>query len=193
MASTSQETTGDNRSLDTVSQQKTGRKASGRRTQQILITIGVIFLAIGLVCGVDGAMFTKGFSQESTTNVKADKSYYLLADEAALRAPQCAFFGADEKPVNGKVKTIEDLTSTDDKIKDVSLPFAESKGVYARVVFSENIQSAHISCNEGKNYVSRVSGLILNIMRWVTIVGIIAGIALLAASLLVSGKRHSTK
>lgn len=125
---------------------------------------------------------------EHPTAVKSGTSYYLLADKNALEATACGFFGPGSTPIHNKVEDLEDLTDEDVKIKDVSLPFTKVKGVYARVEFTDNLQGAHIQCNEGKNYISTKSGSALNALRWISMIGVGSGIALLVVSAVLRGR-----
>lgn len=172
---------------------KKGSRGSKSTIVKLLALAGVFFLVIGVINGVMALVSVKNFSQEKGMDVKSGQAYYLMADKEALKAPRCAFFAENDKLINDKVKKIQDLTSSDNKIRDVSLPFVSSKGIYARVEFSEDIPSAHIKCNEGKNYITKRSSGALNSLRWFTVVGIIFGIAMLVGAQFMRIKRSSGK
>ena len=161
-----------------------------RVSPKLLGIIGAVFLVIGAITWIVSLSSVKGFSEDHPTAVKADTSYYLLADEDALEATACGFFGPGSKPIHDKVKDLEDLTDEDDKIKDISLPFSKVKGVYARVEFTENIQGAHIARNEGKNYITTKSGGTLNTLRWIWMIGVGSGTALLVVSAVLRGREN---
>lgn len=155
---------------------------------KLLSIIGAILLVIGAVTWIISLSSVKGFTEDNPTEVEADRSYYILANKDALDATACGFFGPGETPIHNKVKEIEDLTGEDNKIKDISLPFSKQKGVYARVQFTEDIEGAHIRCNEGNNYLSTKSGGALNALRWVSMIGVGAGIALLISAAILRGR-----
>lgn len=161
-----------------------------RVSLKLLGVSGAVFLVIGAVTWIISLSSVKGFSEENPTAVKADTSYYLLADEDALEATACGFFGPNSEPIHDKVKDLEDLTGENVKIRDVSLPFTTVKGVYARVEFTENVQDAHIVCNEGKNYISAKSGSSLDTLRWISMIGVGSGITLLVVSAVLRGREN---
>ena len=177
---------------DPVTNKSTEAEEHDRGTQRVspklLGIIGTVFLVIGAITWIVSLSSIKGFSEEHPTAVKSGTSYYLLADKNALEATACGFFGPGSTPIHNKVEDLEDLTDEDVKIKDVSLPFTKVKGVYARVEFTDNLQGAHIQCNEGKNYISTKSGSALNALRWISMIGVGSAIALLVVSAVLRGR-----
>ena len=157
------------------------------RSNKLPALLGGILLAIGVICAIISVTSVSSF--EKPTDVKADKTYYLLGDKSSINSQQCVLRGEGDKPVDQQtVKGFENKISDDGKVKDISLPLTSSKGVVASMEFSKDISGLKYTCEQGKTYISTKSSGTLNILRWLTMFGVLAGLILLISGLIPARK-----
>ena len=163
-----------------------------QRPSKLPLLLGGLLLAIGVISAVISATSVSSF--DKPTDVQADKTYYLLGDKSSINSKQCVLKGENDQPVNGNtVKAFENKISDDGKIKDISLPLTSSKGVVASMEFASEQKGLHYTCDEGKTYLSTKSSGTLNLLRWLTMAGILGGLVLLLSSLIPrKGADHTT-
>lgn len=153
------------------------------RSNKLPALLGGILLAIGVICAIISVTSVSSF--EKPTDVKADKTYYLLGDKSSINSQQCVLRGEGDKPVDQQtVEGFENKISDDGKVKDISLPLTSSKGVVASMEFSKDISGLKYTCEQGKTYISTKSSGTLNILRWLTMFGVLAGLILLISGLI---------
>lgn len=153
------------------------------RTNKLPALLGGILLAIGVICAIISATSVSSF--EKPTDVKTGKTYYLLGDKSSINSKQCVLRGEGDKPVDPQTVTgFENKISEDGKVKDISLPLTSSKGVVASMEFSKDVSGLKYTCEQGKAYISTKSSGTLNVLRWLTMFGVLAGLLLLVSGLI---------
>lgn len=146
-----------------------------------LLIVGLLALGVSLSCAVLSINNIKSFSHPGGVSVAKGTNYYLLANKDALNVTQCSLLGGDNQPANDKLEHIEPLIDESLEIKDISLPLTEGKGVYAKVTFTDDIDGLHFACDKGHTYISTFSGTALNVLRWLTLLPLLLGLACLVA------------
>lgn len=157
------------------------REKAHPQRNKVLAIVGVALLVVSVITGALALMNVKDFSSDEGVDISTGKNYYLLADADALNATQCVFQDSEQRPVSNKISDLQILVKDDLKIQDISLPLTESKGVFAKVQFSEDLSGVHQKCDSGKSYISTFSGTVLNVLRWLTLLTLMAGLAFLLA------------
>lgn len=157
---------------------------SSPKRNKLFAIVGVALLLVSIITGAMAIINVKDFSADGGVDIKADKGYYLLADAEVLQAQQCEFQDGEQNPVSDKISDLQILVEDNDgnlEIKDVALPLTESKGVFAKITFSEDLTGVSQKCDQGKSYISTFSGTVLNVLRWLTLLTLVAGLAFLIA------------
>ena len=160
---------------DTTSEQANSFE---RKTPKGMIFLGLGLLIVAVITAIVSLVgvtdFGKGY------DVKAGKEYYLLADEEALNAKECTLVDSEGKQLVDRIEAADLKFSQDDlEISDVSLPLTKNKGVYTSIKFTEDIEGAEYTCDQGNIYISKYSSGTLQALRWVTMLCGAAGVAIL--------------
>ena len=146
-----------------------------RKTPKGMIFLGLGLLIVAVITAIVSLVGVKDFGK--SYDVKAGKEYYLLADEDALTAKECALVDSEGKQLVDRIEAADLKFSQDDlEISDVSLPLTKNKGVYTSIKFTEDIEGAEYTCDI---YISKYSSGTLQALRWVTMLCGAAGVAIL--------------
>lgn len=149
-----------------------------RKTPKGMIFLGLGLLIVAVITAIVSLVGVKDFGK--SYDVKAGKEYYLLADEDALTAKECALVDSEGKQLVDRIEAADLKFSQDDlEISDVSLPLTKNKGVYTSIKFTEDIEGAEYTCDQGNIYISKYSSGTLQALRWVTMLCGAAGVAIL--------------
>lgn len=149
-----------------------------RKTPKGMIFLGLGLLIVAVITAIVSLVGVKDFGKGY--DVKAGKEYYLLADEDALTAKECALVDSEGKQLVDRIEAADLKFSQDDlEISDVSLPLTKNKGVYTSIKFTEDIEGAEYTCDQGNIYISKYSSGTLQALRWVTMLCGAAGVAIL--------------
>lgn len=149
-----------------------------RKTPKGMIFLGLGLLIVAVITAIVSLVGVKDFGKGY--DVKAGKEYYLLADEDALTAKECALVDSEGKQLVDRIEAADLKFSQDDlEISDVSLPLTKNKGVYTSIKFTEDIEGAKYTCDQGNIYISKYSSGTLQALRWVTMLCGAAGVAIL--------------
>lgn len=149
-----------------------------RKTPKGMIFLGLGLLIVAVITAIVSLVGVKDFGKGY--DVKAGKEYYLLADEDALTAKECTLVDKEDKPLVDRIEAADLKFSQDDlEISDVSLPLTKNKGVYTSIKFTEDIEGAEYTCDQGNIYISKYSSGTLQALRWVTMLCGAAGVAIL--------------
>lgn len=149
-----------------------------KKTPKGMIFLGLGLLIVAVITAIVSLVGVKDFGK--SYDVKAGKEYYLLADEDALTAKECALVDSEGKQLVDRIEAADLKFSQDDlEISDVSLPLTKNKGVYTSIKFTEDIEGAEYTCDQGNIYISKYSSGTLQALRWVTMLCGAAGVAIL--------------
>lgn len=149
-----------------------------RKTPKGMIFLGLGLLIVAVITAIVSLVGVKDFGKGY--DVQAGKEYYLLADEDALTAKECALVDSEGKQLVDRIEAADLKFSQDDlEISDVSLPLTKNKGVYTSIKFTEDIEGAKYTCDQGSIYISKYSSGTLQALRWVTMLCGAAGVAIL--------------
>ena len=149
-----------------------------RKTPKGMIFLGLGLLIVAVITAIVSLVGVKDFGKGY--DVQAGKEYYLLADEDALTAKECALVDSEGKQLVDRIEAADLKFSQDDlEISDVSLPLTKNKGVYTSIKFTEDIEGAKYTCDQGNIYISKYSSGTLQALRWVTMLCGAAGVAIL--------------
>lgn len=149
-----------------------------RKTPKGMIFLGLGLLIVAVITAIVSLVGVKDFGK--SYDVSAGKEYYLLADEEALNAKECTLVDKEDKPLVDRIEAADLKFSQDDlEISDVSLPLTKNKGVYTSIKFTEDIEGAKYTCDQGNIYISKYSSGTLQALRWVTMLCGAAGVAIL--------------
>lgn len=160
---------------DTTSEQANSFE---RKTPKGMIFLGLGLLIVAVITAIVSLVGVKDFGKGY--DVQAGKEYYLLADEDALTAKECALVDSEGKQLVDRIEAADLKFSQDDlEISDVSLPLTKNKGVYTSIKFTEDIEGAKYTCDQGSIYISKYSSGTLQALRWVTMLCGAAGVAIL--------------
>lgn len=160
---------------DTTSEQANSFE---RKTPKGMIFLGLGLLIVAVITAIVSLVGVKDFGKGY--DVQAGKEYYLLADEDALTAKECALVDSEGKQLVDRIEAADLKFSQDDlEISDVSLPLTKNKGVYTSIKFTEDIEGAKYTCDQGNIYISKYSSGTLQALRWVTMLCGAAGVAIL--------------
>lgn len=160
---------------DTTSEQANSFE---RKTPKGMIFLGLGLLIVAVITAIVSLVGVKDFGKGY--DVQAGKEYYLLADEDALTAKECALVDSEGKQLIDRIEAADLKFSQDDlEISDVSLPLTKNKGVYTSIKFTEDIEGAKYTCDQGNIYISKYSSGTLQALRWVTMLCGAAGVAIL--------------
>lgn len=160
---------------DTTSEQANSFE---RKTPKGMIFLGLGLLIVAVITAIVSLVGVKDFGKGY--DVQAGKEYYLLADEDALTAKECTLVDKEGKQLVDRIEAADLKFSQDDlEISDVSLPLTKNKGVYTSIKFTEDIEGAKYTCDQGNIYISKYSSGTLQALRWVTMLCGAAGVAIL--------------
>lgn len=160
---------------DTTSEQANSFE---RKTPKGMIFLGLGLLIVAVITAIVSLVGVKDFGKGY--DVQAGKEYYLLADEDALTAKECALVDSEGKQLVDRIEAADLKFSQDDlEISDVSLPLTKNRGVYTSIKFTEDIEGAKYTCDQGNIYISKYSSGTLQALRWVTMLCGAAGVAIL--------------
>ena len=149
-----------------------------KKTPKGMIFLGLGLLIVAVITAIVSLVGVKDFGKGY--DVKAGKEYYLLADEEALNAKECTLVDSEGKQLVDRIEAADLKFSQDDlEISDVSLPLTKNKGVYTSIKFTEDIEGAEYTCDQGNIYISKYSSGTLQALRWVTMLCGAAGVAIL--------------
>ncbi|SQI20042.1 hypothetical protein [Corynebacterium jeikeium] len=149
-----------------------------KKTPKGMTFLGLGLLIVAVITAIVSLVGVKDFGKGY--DVKAGKEYYLLADEDALTAKECALVDSEGKQLVDRIEAADLKFSQDDlEISDVSLPLTKNKGVYTSIKFTEDIEGAKYTCDQGNIYISKYSSGTLQALRWVTMLCGAAGVAIL--------------
>ena len=149
-----------------------------KKTPKGMIFLGLGLLIVAVITAIVSLVGVKDFGKGY--DVKAGKEYYLLADEEALNAKECTLVDKEDRPLVDRIEAADLKFSQDDlEISDVSLPLTKNKGVYTSIKFTEDIEGAEYTCDQGNIYISKYSSGTLQALRWVTMLCGAAGVAIL--------------
>ena len=149
-----------------------------RKTPKGMIFLGLGLLIVAVITAIVSLVGVKDFGKGY--DVQAGKEYYLLADEDALTAKECTLVDKEGKQLVDRIEAADLKFSQDDlEISDVSLPLTKNKGVYTSIKFTEDIEGAKYTCDQGNIYISKYSSGTLQALRWVTMLCGAAGVAIL--------------
>lgn len=162
-----------------------------RRSSKLPLILGGILLAIGVISAIISA--TSVSSLDKPQDVSAGKTYYLLGDKSSINAQNCALKSENDttEPPVSLISNSENKIPDDGKIKDISLPLTPSKGVVVTMEFSKDIKGLTYKCDTGQTYISSKSGSTLNVLRWLTMAGVLAGLLLILSSYIPRKKDES--
>lgn len=163
------------------------------KRNKLFAIVGIALLVVSLLTAAIALLSIKDFSTDEGVDVKADKAYYLLADAEALQATQCVFQDSEQHPIAEKISDLEIMVGDDLQVQDIALPFTDSKGVFAKLTFSEDLAGAHQKCDSGSSYISTFSGTTLNILRWMAVLTFVAAVAFFIAFVLIRPRRAQQK
>lgn len=159
------------------------------KRNKLFAIVGIALLVVSLLTAAIALLNIKDFSTDEGVDVKANKAYYLLADAEALQATQCVFQDSEQRPIAEKISNLEIMVGDDLQVQDIALPFTDSKGVFAKLTFSEDLAGAHQKCDSGTSYISTFSGTTLNILRWMAVLTFVAAAAFFIAFVLIRPRR----
>ncbi|WP_296110979.1 hypothetical protein [uncultured Corynebacterium sp.] len=159
-----------------------------KKTPKGMIFLGLGLLIVAVITAIVSLVGVKDFGK--SYDVSAGKEYYLLADEEALNAKECTLVDKEDKPLVDRIEAADLKFSQDDlEISDVSLPLTKNKGVYTSIKFTEDIEGAKYTCDQGNIYISKYSSGTLQALRWVTMLCGAAGVAILILAAFASKRK----
>lgn len=171
---------------DTTSEQANSFE---RKTPKGMIFLGLGLLIVAVITAIVSLVGVKDFGKGY--DVQAGKEYYLLADEDALTAKECALVDSEGKQLVDRIEAADLKFSQDDlEISDVSLPLTKNKGVYTSIKFTEDIEGAKYTCDQGNIYISKYSSGTLQALRWVTMLCGAAGVAILILAVFANQRKR---
>lgn len=143
-----------------------------------MLILGAGLLLVGLIAGVISTSAVKNFSDGY--DVKAGRTYYLLANEDSLEASTCQLVDSAGLSIGSSLESAEPSFDPDNpELTDVSLPFAEGKGVFSTITFNEDVSGARYICEQGTNYISAFSPGTLQALRYLTLLTAVFGLGVL--------------
>lgn len=149
-----------------------------KKTPKGMTFLGLGLLIVAVITAIVSLVGVKDFGK--SYDVSAGKEYYLLADEEALNAKECTLVDKEDKNLADRIEAADLKFSQEDlEISDVSLPLTKNKGVYTSIKFTEDIEGAKYTCDQGNIYISKYSSGTLQALRWVTMLCGAAGVAIL--------------
>lgn len=160
-----------------------------KKTPKSMIFLGLGLLIVAVITAVVSLVGVKDFGK--SYDVSAGKEYYLLADEEALNAKECTLVDKEDKNLADRIEAADLKFSQEDlEISDVSLPLTKNKGVYTSIKFTEDIEGAKYTCDQGNIYISKYSSGTLQALRWVTMLCGAAGVAILILAVFANQRKR---
>jgi hypothetical protein len=161
-----------------------------KKTPKGMTFLGLGLLIVALITAIVSLVGVKDFGK--SYDVQAGKEYYLLADEEALNAKECTLVDKEDKNLADRIEAADLKFSQEDlEISDVSLPLTKNKGVYTSIKFTEDIEGAKYTCDQGNIYISKYSSGTLQALRWVTMLCGAAGVAILILAVFANQRKRS--
>ena len=170
-------------------------------TRRILVIFGVVLLLIGLGAATSHLLGVKQFSSSAGLQVKADTTYYLLVGTdgggngggtTAGDLPICSAETPEGTPAADSI-TAEILATNTSQMDNVALPLTAPKGVAATLTFAEDFPALRHNCTGGTTYLTTYSAGTLTTLTWLALVGVAAGLVLLAAAGILTLRARSAR